>query len=484
MKRLYTLLLLTGLWSAASAQQGGQSFTLEQCIQYALENSITVKNSVVDEQIADSKVKETRGVGLPQIDGSVSLNYNDKLPRFFATKRTAANFAGVATEEDYNNFLPGVGDNDVVALQNFFQLKGSGNAGINITQLLFSSSYLLGLKAASAYRDLAFKNTQASRETTIQGVTKAYYTCLINKDRITLYDANIARVDSLLRSTTAMNKNGFSEEIDVDRIQVQLNNLNIDRNNFYSVQEVAIQLLKFQMNYPQEQPLEVAGDISSIQIDENLLSTYAADWDYSKRSDYQVLEANRKLLALDVKNMYAAGVPTLSASANFGYMTQSPNISGLFKTNSNFEDNGTMGPDKWYSTTTYGLTLNVPLFSGLQRTYKVQQARLNLMKTDNNLKQIQQSIDLDVRSTASVYTNAVRSLTSQRQNRVLAEKIARVTKIKYQQGVGSNIEVTDAENSLKTAQINYYNALFDALIAKVDLDKAYGKFNTQPTETK
>jgi outer membrane protein TolC len=282
-----------------------------------------------------------------------------------------------------------------------------------------------------------------------------------------------------------MNQNGFAESIDVDRIQVQLNNLRTERDKFYALQEVSLQLLKFQMNYPMDQPLEAAGDLSSIQVDENVLSNYSASWDPATRADYQLLETNRRLQTLDVKNQYAAGIPTLSAFATLGYMTQSPNISGLFKTNSNFEDNGMIGPDKWYSTSTYGVTLNVPLFSGLQRTYKVQQSKLALMKIENNFTQLRSSIDLEIKQTATNYLNAVKSLDSQKQNQELAAKIARVTKVKYEQGVGSNIEVVDAENSLKQAQTNYYSALYDALVAKVDLDKAYGKFNTQqPTETK
>ena len=80
------------------------------------------------------------------------------------------------------------------------------------------------------------------------------------------------------------------------------------------------------------------------------------------------------------------------------------------------------------------------------------------------------------------YLNAIKTLESQRANSSLAENIARITKIKYEQGVGSNLEVVDAEASLKEAQVNYYNALYDALIAKVDLDKAYGKLLPPDTD--
>lgn len=492
MKRLYTLLVLTGLWSAAGAQQGGQSFTLEQCITYALENAITNKNSLIDQEIAAARVKETRGIGLPQISGDVSLQHNQKMRRFFGTYVEPPPPPAPGEEEQQSlSFFPetpGVRTGDVMSGQNFFQLKSSGDAGVTINQMLFNGSYFVGLKAANAYRDLAVKNTNQTREQTIVQVSKAYYGVLINGARMQLFDNNIGRVDSLLRSTTALNKNGFAESIDVDRIQVQLNNLKTERDKFFANQELSLYLLKFQMNYPMDQPLEVVGDLSSLQVDENVLDQYSANWDYTVRADYQVLESNRKLQSLDLRNKYATGMPTLNAFANLGYSTQSNTIGGLFKTETdpNAEFAPGYGPDKWYSYSLFGVNLNIPLFSGLQRTYQVQQSRLALQKIENNMVALKSSADLETKQSAIAYMNAVRSLKSQQENQDLAERVARVTKIKYEQGVGSNIEVVDAENSLKQAQTNYYSALYDALVAKVDLDKAYGKFNTQqqPTENK
>jgi len=477
MKRVFHFLIIgmmvPALGMAQQQNQGPANLSLDQCIQYALENSINVKNAVLDEQIADARVKETRGIGLPQVDATLGLLHNQKLPRFFAQYFAPQN--GEASFFDLSG-VPGIQEGDVVALQNFFQLRSSGNATINVSQILFNGSYLVGLKAANAYRELSFKSTKQTKEQTVQQVTKAFYGVLINKDRMKLFDNNIARVDSLLKTTQALNKNGFAEGIDVDRIQVSLNNLMAERDKFYNLQELAVQLLKFQMNFPLGQSLDVTGDIASLHIDEGLLKNYELDWDYTRRSDYELLEANRNLLNLDVKNKFSASLPSLSAFANLGYSTQSPTIGGLFQTTSNnIQDDGMIGPDKWYSFSTFGLSLNVPLFSGLQRSYRLQQAKISLMKIENSFTSLKSAIDLEVKQAAISYLNAIKSLESQRANRRLADNIARITKIKYEQGVGSNLEVVEAESSLKEAQVNYYNALYDAVIAKVDLDKAYGK---------
>jgi outer membrane protein TolC len=452
---------------AVAQQPQGDSFTLEQCIQYALENSVNVKNAVLDERIATARVKETIGIGLPQVNGSASVMHNQKLARFFATYSENSFFFG-------GQPIPGVNEGDVVAAQNFFQLKSSGSASLAVNQILFNGSYLVGLQASNAFKELRTKTTGQTKEQLIAAVTKAYYLALVNRERISLFDANIARVDSLFSNTKALNANGFAENIDVDRIQVTMNNLTTERDKFIKLQELSVELLKFQMNYPMDSKLEIVGNISE-QVAQVDLNSYLTDWDYKNRWDYQVLETNRKLQSLNLKNQYAANLPSLVAFANMGYSTQSPTVGGIFKTNTSISDNGSLGPDKWYSFSNFGVSLSVPIFSGLQRNYKIQQEKLTLQKIENGVKNFQAGIDLEIKSSTIMYQNSIQSLQSQQRNMDLAKNVARVTKIKYEQGVGSNLEVINAEASLKEAQINYYNALYDALVAKTDLDKAFGK---------
>jgi outer membrane protein len=503
MRKIYLLTTLifaaTGISNAQESAQSTpaaqtQSFTLEQAIEYGLANAVSIKNAELDERIASARVKETRGIGLPQISGDVNVVHNEQLPRFFGYKQTLYGFAAPINPDTkqpipYEQFLVGVPDKAVVAGQNFFQLKNSGSANFALTQILFNGSYLVGLKAANAYRDLSVRSTAQSRETVIQQVTKAFYAVLINKDRLNLFETNIERVESLLKTTAALNENGFAEAIDVDRIKVTLNNLKAEREKFYNLQELSTQLLKFQMNYPMEKELIALGEISTLKVDETVLTEYSAQWDYTRRSDYQLLNANQTLQELNLKNKYAEGLPSLAAFANYGWQTQSGTFSGVFKTETNLsEDNKVQAPalglDKWYAVSNVGFSLSVPIFSGLQRTYKVQQAKLELLKIENNMSNLKSAIDLEVKQTAISYLNAITSLKSQEENRRLAENVARVTKIKYEQGVGSNIEVIEAESSLREAQINYYSALYDALVAKVDLDKAYGKLLPSTQEKK
>jgi len=475
MKNPYQIIVLSFLLPFVSqAQQAPSSFTLDDAVTYALENSVTSKNAALDEQIAKAKVNETRGIGLPQVNASASVLHNQKLGRFFTTYSSQGGFIEI------DPITQGLEEGDVIAAQNFFQLKSSGTAGISVSQLLFNASYLVGLRAANAYRELSEKQSQQSREQIIENVSKAYYVDIINQERIKLFYANIARVDSLLRSTKAFNTNGFAEEIDVDRTEVTLNNLMAERDKFINLQKLSLELLKFQMNYPMETDIIISGTIAELSVDRDV-SALSTEWDYKSRIEYSILETNRNLQNLNIKNKYSEGLPSLVGFADFGYSTQSPNISGLFKTNSNFDDDGLIGPDKWYPATSFGVTLNVPLFSGLQRNYRIKQEKLSALKIENGFTTLKQGIDLEIKQSKINYDNALTSLDAQSRNMTLAEKIARVTKIKYQQGVGSSLEVTDAESSLREAQINYYSALYDAVVSRIDLIKAYGKINTLTT---
>src|SRR5882724_1780614 len=205
MKLFYKLSLmaigifLTGRVSAQQDTTG--SFTLGRCIEYAIQNSISGQNAQLDKQIAAAKVKETIGIGLPQISATGSVVHNPKLPRFFTTYLDAAHSTGPS-------FIPadaaaqlGVQNGDVVGVKNFFQLQSGGTASITANQLLFNGSYLVGLKASKTYKELATRNANATREQIIIQVSKAYYAVIINKERVNLFTNNIGRVDSLLKNT-------------------------------------------------------------------------------------------------------------------------------------------------------------------------------------------------------------------------------------------------------------------------------------------
>ncbi len=440
------------------------SFTLEECIDYALKNNINIRNSNVDAQIAKAQIGEIRAVGLPQINGSVQFAHNEPLRRMFFSSDNP--FIG---GDGANSLPPGT----VIAVPNLFQLPSSGDATVSINQLIFNGSYIIGLRAAKSYQELATKTTNQTKIQTAEQVTKAYYTVLINNERQNLFEYNIARVDSLLRNTRGLFESGFAEKIDVDRIQVSFNNLMIEKEKFTDLVKLSLELLKFQMNYPMNREITIIGDARELALDESL-DAEIENFDYSNRIEYSILQTQEALQRLDIKNNNSGYLPNLAAFANLGYFTQSPSIGGLFRTESNIPNTAEAGPDKWYRYGLFGFTLNVPIFDGLTKSYKIQQSKLNLLKVQNGFEALRSGMDLQINQFRITLNNSIKTLNAQRENVALAEEVARVTKIKYNEGVGSNLEVTEAESGLREAQINYYNALYDAVIAQVELKNALG----------
>jgi len=478
MKRIYTLTLAllfsaTGLMAqqATAPAAEAKTFTLDECVDYALRNHATALNAILDKEFANEQVKETTGIGLPQIIVAGGLTHNQKLPRFFQAYQPPSD-GGVSFFPN----IPGLAAGSVVSAQNFFQLQSSGDANVTVNQMIFNGQYLVGLRASAAVKDYAYKNAAATQITLIQNVTKAYYAALINNDRVTSLDANLARLDSTLKSTKAMNENGFAEAIDVQRLQVQYNNVNMQRRNFFNSRMMAIEMLKFSIGYPMDDELNVEGSIEDVVLVEDP-GAYANDFTYENRTDYQAMQAQQKIQALSVKNYQAQTLPTLSAYYRTGFQTQSNNISGIFKTNTKVpaDYQSAIGPDKWYNYTAFGLSLNWNVFSGTSKYHKIQEEKITLQKLSNSSRMLKSNIDLEVKNTVLSYQNALATLQSQKENMELASNVYRVTRIKFEQGVGSNIEVVNAQADYRTAQDTYYQALYTAMIAKVDLDKAYGR---------
>jgi outer membrane protein TolC len=464
------LMMLMAISTITVAQEQSKSvFTVYECIDYAVENAASMKNARLNERSAEARVKETIGLGLPQVSGSVAVQHSPTLQRFFSQYNSAGGGFGI-TANDAAQL--GVQDGDVYAAENFFQLQSAGDANLSINQLIFNGSYIVGLQASQAYKDLSIKQKEDTEGRIAVAIGKAFFSVLINEDRLKLYDANIGRLDTLYRNTNEMYKNGLAEQLEVDRLKVSLNNLTTERANFMDLTKLSRQLLKFQMGYPMDEEIELSGSILEMLKEE--IGPIDGDVTFEDRPDYRVLMANKKLQELNIKNKYAESLPTLGAFATLGMSTQSPTFSGIFKTESGFGEQQGVGPDSWYNYSNVGLSLRWNLFTGLQRNFQIQQEKIALEQIENNVELMQNQINLEVMDAGITFSSALERLDVQRENIELAERVFNNSKIKYEEGVGSSLELVDADRSLKEAQTNYYNTIFEAILAKIDLDSAKG----------
>ena len=415
------------------------TFKLYNCISYAYEHQNAILNAKLDEQIAKYKVRETIGIGLPQINGSVSFQ----------------DFLDVPTSLIPGDFFNRPGE--LVPVQ--FGVKYQSTPGISISQLLFDGSYLVGLQASKTFKELSARALTRTKVETAVAVTQAYYSVLIANERLGLLDANINRLQKTLNDTKQLLKNGFVEKIDVDRLTVLSNNIQTERSNVLRLLDLNNNLLKFQMGMPIGDKLIITEKIEDISFaKETVLADTSA---FMSRPEYALLQTQKKLNQLDLKRYKFQFLPSLAAFGNFSTAFQSNNFNTLF--------------DRSFPTSLIGLQLNVPIFSGGQKYYRVKQAQLAVKKSDNDLYNLQNGINLQINQSQTAYINGLESLENQKRNRELAQEVLRVTKIKYEQGIGSSLEVTTAETSLKESETNYINSLYDALNNKVNLDKALGR---------
>ncbi|MBD3748843.1 MAG: TolC family protein [Sphingobacteriales bacterium] len=442
-KRRMLILVLSilsfGVVNAQTDTTKSHNFNLEECIQYAYQHQTSLLNADLDRKIADSKVKETIGIGLPQIAGTANLQDYLKVP----TSLLPGEFFGQP-----GTYIPVK-----------FGVKYNSSLSASATQLLFNGSYLVGLQASKTYKELSQRAYDRTKIETNVAVTKAYYMVLVNNKQIELLNANINQLKEQLDQTKALFKNGFAEQIDADRLTVLYNNLITEKQNILRSLELGKNVLKFQMGMPVEDDLTLSGSIDDVSLSsKDLPLTDSAT--YRNRIEYNLAQTQVKLNALSLKNTKAEFLPTLSAFGTGSLSYQNNSFSNLY--------------DRNYPTLFIGLQLNIPIFSGGQRYQRVKQAEFTLRKSDHDLLNAKNSINLDIQNSITQFTNSLNSLKNQERNLDLANEVLRVSKIKYEQGVGSSLEVTQAQTSLKEAQNNYINALYDALISKVDTEKAIG----------
>jgi outer membrane protein TolC len=440
-----SLALLAILLSFAPLHAQEGSYSLKQAVEYAIKTNINIKNAKIDQSSAAARVAEVKAIGLPQAHATVNYTNNPAVPRFFIPAKT---------------FDPNAAEGDVVAAK--FGVTHSASAAASLSQIIFDGSYLIGLKASQTYKELSTKNLQATKIQVAEAVTKAYYNVLVNDERIGLLQNNLSRLDSTYRETVEMNTQGFVEKLDVDRLEVQRNNLTTELENIMKLQEVAIMLLKFQMGMDVDEPIKLTDQLSTTDVTQFVAANEELLSNYSLRVEYSTLEVQEKLQMLDIRNISAGYLPSLTLNANYGYSSGTDIFSKFFT-------------QPWFNQASIALNLNIPIWDSFSKKNKIIQSKNALEKIKQNQKLLQQSINLEVRQSQIQYSNLVKQLRERQRNLDLSKEIIRVTRIKYKEGVGSNIEVINAESSFKEAQTNYFTALYDLMIAKVDLSKAKGE---------
>ncbi len=447
--QLFAAIMALLIWAHSAKAQSAKPapvvnrFSVQQAVDYAKKNNAAVKNAILDYQIQKQTNREITAAAYPQISASGTFQDYLNIPTSLLPGEVFGGTPG--------SFIPVK-----------FGTKYTATGGFDVSQLLFDGTVFIGLKARPVALDFYNKQTEVTAEMINVNVQKVYYQLVVGKQQMTSIDANIDRYEKLLNDTKEIFKQGFAERLDVDKVTVQLNNLQTEKIKTQSQLDAGNAGLKFLLQMPQKDSLVLTDSITEDKILENVL---VADYKYEDRKEFQLLALSKKLGEYNVKRYKVAYLPTLSAFGNYQKNAQ--------RNDFNFFKGGSDG--QWFTTSLVGLRLNVPIFDGFAKASRVQKAKLELAKTNNNIEQLKESIDNDVVQARLKIAAAVTTVENQKRNMALAEKVYNSTKFKYEQGLGTNQEIYNAQTDLKVAQNNYYSSLYDAIIAKIDFLKATGK---------
>ena len=443
----------------AALSQKKHVLTVKEAVELAFNNVTSVKNAALDFQIQRAQNHEITGQALPQVSGTATLNRYLQLPKILFPDASEAGIYSVLKNEKLIPDNAKIPDPKLQAIS-FFQTWNTSIGG-TLSQLLFQPDVFVGLRARKTALNLSNANLELIKEGVKDSAYRRYYAILIAQKQSEFLDSGIKRLEKLYHDDSIMLVNGFAERLDLDKVQVQLTNLQTSQSVLQNSIKLAYAGLKFSLGISQNDTVILKEGLSNEEVKRSVLND---NFTYEDRKEIQAITYSRKLQELNVKRYKLGYIPTLSAFVSYTAQGQGQN----FILNKN---------TFWLKNSLVGLNLSVPIFDGFQRKYKIQQEKFNLQKVDNSIENLKQVIDLQQTASKESLKNSLLNLDAQQRNVQLAENVYNTTKKKFEAGIGSSFEVLQADNDWQTAQSNYFNGLYNAIIAKISYQSSLGKLN-------
>ena len=444
MKKLIFLTLVVAITNFVQAQSPSKvvnAFSLDQCVEYAQKNNVQVKNALLAIEVQAQTNREIAATAFPTINTNVSGTDYTKIPTSLLPGQIFGGAPGT--------FIP---------VQ--FGTKFNANYGASIQQLLFDGQVFIALQARATSMEMQRKNAALTQEAIKANIYKIYYQLSASKTQLNILDANINRVKNLAHDAQIMYKNGFAEKLDVDKLSVQLNNLETEKLKANNSVAIGYMGLKMLMGMPVNDSLSLTDVINESSLNNDILTE--SNFQYNVRKDFQYLSTIKKLNEFNIKRYQLSNLPTIAMSGSYSKNAQ--------RSEFDFFKGG-----NWFTTSLISLNISLPIFNGFATDARIKRTKIELKQTENQIESLKNSIDNEITQAKLNYMSSVATVQFQKKNMELAEAVYGQTKKKFEAGTGSNTEISAAQADLVSAQNNYMNALYTALIAKVDLMKATGK---------
>jgi len=416
--------------------------TLEDAIKIALENSNQVKLAQLEILKSDEKLVEARSALIPRISASGSYSRYLKKPVLFLPPDSPfGRMTGGVIEIGFDNSYLGA---------------------ISLQMPLFSWNLYAGIRSALKGKSLAEQAYKSITLKTIADVKKAFYGALLARENYKITKMRVDLAQDNLKNVEKMYRQGIASEYDYISAQVQYQNLLPLLIQAENNLELAKNALKLVLGIDVKEDIEIEGEMkvdSLIGVDyaSSLKDLYEKNPDL-KQAELQV-ELSREIVSLEV----SGHLPSLFLTGNLQYQAQANDF--------NFNQY------RWIRTTFIGLQIQIPIFNGFGTQARVDQAQASFQQAIERLNFTKQALENELKNTIYRIEQSGRRIESQKRAVELAELGYKIARKRFESGVGTQLEVSNAEVNLAQARLNYLQAIYDYLIAMSDLEKLTGKTN-------
>jgi len=456
MKRriIFTVLLLGWLTIGGFSQTSTTlSLSLDQAREYALEHNRVLKNAQYDVAISKKQIWANIAQGLPQAEGSI--DYTD-----FFNYEVELNFGGGGGTPDIDFTKLDAGDLEILSLLN--QMMGSGTSTIKmdnsssakfqVSQLVFSGQYLVGLKIAKIAHHLTELALESTEADIIEAVTSSYYIALVTIESSKTLDASIENLNKTLAQTKVMLAAGMAEQVDVDQLELAVMMLQNTKSQMQRAVQMSYNLIRFQLGVDANTEIVLTESLDDIIGQINFQALAGDSFVLENNPTYKMLltqeEMTGKMMQLEKWN-YA------------------PTIVGFYSYNEKLiTTDFDMNPKH-----IAGITMTIPIFSSGMRNAKVQQKKIEFEKSKNTRLMVQDQLLMQEKQYRFDLISAIEQYELQKRGIDVAKRIYDNTEVKYTHGVASSLQLTQASDNYLKAQNNYISALMNLLQAKNNFDK-------------
>ena len=419
------LTLITSLIIINTYGQKKFFLSLDSAKKYAVEYNKTVENADMAVTEAQKKIKETVSTGLPQLDATVDYS----------------NFLGAEMEL---NLGPG---GTIVR-----KFNPTSNLNVTLGQLIFSGSYIVGLQSAKLYKQLSVTNYEKTEQDIRDQVSQSYYLALVSDHSLQIIDKNLVNTKDIFNKTKTMLAVGMAEKLDIDQLEVQLSSLENARKSAERQNEMAYNMLRFQLGISIDTPVELIDSLEGLMISFNYETLSADTFDIENNLDFKLMSTQEKLAEKNVSLKKMNYLPTLSGFYNYTYKLLKPDV--------DFSPKNVIG-----------LNLSIPIFSSGVRSSQLSQARIQYETTRNNKDLLTDQLLLQEKQFRFNLTNAMEQYENRKKNVDVAYRVYKNYQFKFEQGVASSLDLATSNNNYLQAESDYIQSIVNLFDAQLALQK-------------